>query len=168
MRNRKEHPLNGARHTTFLQRVCAALDDAEVAYALVGGQAVALHGVVRGTIDVDLVLRWQRRVVEAAEIALRQLGLVPQLPITAADVLAHRDEYVQQRNLIAWNFHNPRAPMEQVDIIIAYDLSDKKVDRIALPTGTAAVLSAPALIDMKRASGRPQDIEDAEALEKLG
>ena len=152
---------------TFLQRVCAALDDAGVAYALVGGQAVALHGVVRGTVDVDLVLRWQPQVVEAAEAALQKLGLVSQLPITAADVLAHRDEYVEQRNLVAWNFYNPRAPLEQVDIIITYDLADAHVDRIALAAGAVAVLSVPALIDMKRASGRPQDLEDASALEKM-
>ena len=38
---------------TFLQRVCTALDDAGVPYALVGGQAVALQGVVRATVDVD-------------------------------------------------------------------------------------------------------------------
>lgn len=153
---------------TFLQRVCAALDDAGVAYALVGGQAVALHGVVRGTVDVDVVLRWRRQVVESAEAALRKLGLVSRLPITAADVFAHRDEYVQQRNLIAWSFDNPHAPMEQVDIIITYDLVDKEVDRIALADRAVAVLSVPALIEMKRASGRPQDIEDARALEKLG
>lgn len=127
-----------------------------------------LQGVVRGTVDVDVVLRWRRQVVESAEAALRKLGLVSQLPITAADVFAHRDEYVQQRHLTAWNFHNPSAPMEQVDIIITYDLADQQVDRIALADGAAAVLSVPALIEMKRASGRPQDIEDAQALERLG
>lgn len=153
---------------TFLQRVCAAFDDAGVAYALVGGQAVALHGVVRGTVDVDVVLRWRREALESAEAALRKLGLVPRLPITAADVFAHREEYVRQRNLIAWSFDNPRAPMEQVDIIITYDLLGKEVDRIALADRAVAVLSVPALIEMKRASGRPQDIEDARALEKLG
>ena len=153
---------------TFLQRVCTALDDAGVAYALVGGQAVALQGVLRGTMDVDVVLRWQRHIVESAEAALHKLGLVSQLPITAADVVAHREEYVEQRNLIAWNFYNPHTPMEQVDIIINYDLADKEVDRIALSDSTVAVLSVPALIEMKRASGRRQDLEDAQALEKLG
>ena len=32
--------------------MCRALADADVDYAVVGGHAVALHGVVRGTIDV--------------------------------------------------------------------------------------------------------------------
>lgn len=152
---------------TFLQRVCTALDDAGVPYALVGGQAVALQGVVRATVDVDVVLLWQRQIVESAEAALQKLGLVSQLPITAAEVVANREEYIQQRNLVAWNFYNPHAPMEQVDIIITYDLADKQVDRVALSDSTVAVLSVPALIEMKRASGRRQDMEDAQALECL-
>lgn len=152
---------------TFLERVCRAFDDAGVDYAIVGGQAVALHGVVRGTVDVDVALRWTPEVVAAAEAALRKLGLVSRLPVTAADVCAHRDRYVRERNLVAWNFHNPQAPLEQVDVIISCDLAGKPVSRIALGGGSAAVLSAAALIEMKRASGRPQDVEDARALEKL-
>ena len=152
---------------TFLQRVCRAFDDAGVDYALVGGQAVALHGVVRGTLDVDVALRWERPVVAAAEAALRKMGLVSRLPITAADVFAHRDRYVKERNLIAWNFFNPGAPLEQVDVIVSCDLAGKPVTRIAVAGVSVAVLSVTALIDMKRASGRPQDLEDARALEKL-
>ena len=152
---------------TFLERVCRAFDDAGVDYAIVGGQAVALHGVVRGTLDVDVALRWEPEVVAAAEGALRKLGLVSRLPVAAADVVAHRDRYVRERNLTAWNFHNPHAPLEQVDVVISYDLAGKPVSRIAMGGGSVAVLSAAALIEMKRASGRPQDLEDAGALEKL-
>lgn len=152
---------------TFLERVCTALDAAGVPYALVGGQAVALQGAVRGTMDVDVVLHWRRQAVERAEAALQGLGLVSRLPVTAADIFARRQEYVEKRHLIAWNFYSPQAPMEQVDVIISYDLAGKPVDRIALADATVAVLSVPALIDMKRRSGRPQDIEDVRALEKL-
>ena len=152
---------------TFLECVCRALDDAGVEYALVGGHAVALHGAVRGTVDVDVVLRWERQVVAAAEGALRKLGLVSQLPISAEDVVDHRHRLVHERNLIGWHFYNPRAPMEQVNIVIAYDLAGKQVARIPVANGSVPVLAVPALIAMKRASGRPQDIEDATALEKL-
>ena len=152
---------------TFLERVCRAFDDAGVDYAIVGGQAVALHGAVRGTVDVDVALRWAPEVVAAAEGALLELGLVSRLPVTAADVCAHRDRYVRERNLTAWSFHNPQAPLEEVDVIVPYDLAGKPVSRIAMGDGSVAVLSVAALIEMKRASGRPQDLEDARALEKL-
>lgn len=38
---------------TFLNQICHALQTNRVRYALVGGYAVALHGAVRGTVDVD-------------------------------------------------------------------------------------------------------------------
>ena len=41
----------------FIHEVCAVLAKAKVPYAIVGGYAVALHGVMRGTVDVDVVIR---------------------------------------------------------------------------------------------------------------
>lgn len=151
---------------TFLEHVCRALGDAGVDYAVVGGQAVALHGVVRGTIDVDVALRWSSSMLSRAEAALRGIGLVSQLPLTAAEVFEHRDDYVADRNLAAWSFHDPSAPLRQVDIVIAYDLAGKRTERIELDDGTACVLAIGDLIDMKRRTGRAQDVADVEALRK--
>jgi hypothetical protein len=36
------------------ERVCRKLSKCNVPYAIVGGHAVALHGAVRSTIDIDL------------------------------------------------------------------------------------------------------------------
>lgn len=151
---------------TFLECVCRALGDADVDYAVVGGQAVALHGVVRGTIDVDVALRWSSSMLARAEAALRGIGLVSQLPLTAADVFEHRDDYVANRNLVAWNFHDPNAPLRQVDVVIAYDLAGKQTEHVELAGGTARVLAVGDLIEMKRRSGRTQDLADVEALRK--
>ena len=104
---------------SFLTRVGAALDAAKVRYALVGGYAVALHGAVRGTVDVDVILAWNRRTLRAAEQALQGLGLVSRLPITADEVFRFRDEYIRNRNLIAWNFYNPKDLTEQLDVVIS-------------------------------------------------
>ena len=45
----------------FLTRVTQALSDHQVPYAIVGGHAVALHGALRGTVDIDFVIRWQKK-----------------------------------------------------------------------------------------------------------
>ncbi|MFU8821811.1 MAG: hypothetical protein ACNA8G_09680 [Gammaproteobacteria bacterium] len=152
---------------TFLSRVSNALEAAGVRYALVGGYAVALHGAVRGTVDVDFVLRWSLRDLEAAEAALGSIGLVSRLPVTAGEVFRFRDEYIRNRNLIAWNFYNPRDFSEQVDIIISEDLKGKRRVRMETLAGPVQVLSRRDLIAMKRASDRPQDLADVQALEKL-
>lgn len=152
---------------SFLHRVCAALASQGIRYALVGGHAVALHGAVRGTVDVDIALAWNQHTLQAAEQALQAIGLVSRLPVTAADVFAFRDEYITQRNLIGWNFYNPDNLTEQVDIVINYDLTGRRLKRIATAGGTLIVLGLADLIMMKRASGRPQDLEDVNALEQL-
>ncbi len=136
-------------------------------YAIVGGHAVALHGAVRGTVDIDLAIAWNRKNLVAAEKALNQVGLVSRLPVTAGDIFNFRKEYIENRNLIAWNFYNPNDLSEQVDIVITYDLKGKRTKRIQLSNGSVQILDLKELIKMKRKSARPQDIEDVLALEKL-
>jgi hypothetical protein len=152
---------------SFLYRVCSALQDAGVRYALAGGYAVALHGAVRGTVDVDLVINWNRKFLTAAENALNRMGLVSRLPISAGDLFQFRQEYIDNRNLTAWNFYNPQDLSEQVDIIITYDLKGTRTTKVQTADGPVTILALRSLIEMKRQSGRPQDVEDVKALEKL-
>jgi len=152
---------------TFLERVCAVLNKSRVRYVLVGGYAVALHGAIRGTLDIDVALRWTKHDLAKTEEALQKIGLVSRLPITAQNVFEYRDEYIQNRNLISWDFHNLADPSEQLDIVINFDAKGKRAVYKRLSTTSVPVLNIRDLIDMKKASGRPQDIEDIKALERL-
>lgn len=151
----------------FINRVCKALAQQNVRYAVVGGYAVALHGAVRGTMDVDIAINWDLNTLRQTEKALKEIGLVSRLPVSADDVFQFRDEYITNRNLVAWNFYKPEDASQLVDIIITYDLKDKGRQRLHTAAGPIHVLQLNELIRMKRKSGRPQDIEDADALEKL-
>jgi len=151
----------------FIDRLCRALAEAGVRYAIVGGYAVALHGAVRGTMDVDIAINWDLSTLRKAEAVLVGLGLNSRLPISAEDVFRFRDEYINKRRLIAWNFYDPKNLANQVDVIITYDLKGRKRKPLQTPAGTVHILNIDDLIQMKRESGRKQDIEDAQALEKL-
>lgn len=151
----------------FIHKVCAALENARIPYAVVGGYAVALHGAIRGTIDVDIVIKWSLKNLQKVESVLKELGLVSLHPINADSVFHFRDEYIQNRNLIAWNFYDSSNHANQIDIIINYDLTHAKVKTVCTPSGRIKILSRDDLIRMKRASGRPQDLIDAEALGSL-
>jgi hypothetical protein len=151
----------------FVEKVCQSLAGHGVRYALVGGYAVALHGAVRGTVDVDIVIDWTLKALRKTEMALNSLGLVSRLPLSVDDVFAYRDEYVKNRNLIAWNFHNPADGSQQVDVVITYDLTGKRRYRVPTASGPIFLLVKEDLLDMKKASGRPQDLADVEALERL-
>ncbi|MEI8366656.1 MAG: hypothetical protein WCF65_09605 [Parachlamydiaceae bacterium] len=151
----------------FIHDVCTALDIAKIPYAIVGGYAVALHGAVRGTIDVDIAITWTLKNLEHIEKALKKMGLVSLLPIDSNSLFHFRDEYMKERNMIAWNFYDPRNPVHQIDIIINYDLRNGHIKTITTPSGKVKVLARQDLIAMKKASGRPQDLEDVKALESL-
>jgi hypothetical protein len=151
----------------FINKVCHALEQNGVRYAIVGGYAVALHGAVRGTMDVDIAITWDLNSLRKTEAALSEIGLVSRLPVSAGEVFQFRDEYISNRNLIAWNFYNPEDFSQQVDVIITYDLKGKGRQRLQTRSGSLQILRLTELIQMKRESGRPQDLEDVKALEKL-
>lgn len=117
--------------------------------------------------DVDIVIDWDLHSLLKTEKALQRMHLVSRLPVGAEDVFRFRDEYVRNRNLIAWNFYNPADVAQQVDIIITYDLKGNSRTRRDSKEGAIQVLGLEELIGMKKASGRPQDLEDIKALEKL-
>jgi len=128
---------------------------------------VALHGAIRGTVDIDVVINIDKSQFLAAEQALSAIGLHSRLPVSAAEVFDFREEYISNKNLIAWSFYNPTNPLEVVDILITHDL--KKIRTISKKVGQLklCVASIPDLIAMKKQASRPQDLEDIKALEKL-
>ncbi|MDH5693799.1 MAG: hypothetical protein OEZ47_11910 [Gammaproteobacteria bacterium] len=151
----------------FIQKVLMALEEAKLPYALVGGYAVALHGAVRGTVDVDLVIRLESADFEKVEQIFKKLGLVPRLPVSAKEVFEFRVEYIENRNLIAWTFLNPNLPSELVDVIITEDLRDMRVVNKKAIGMNIKLASIEDVIRMKKKAARPQDLLDVEALEKL-
>jgi hypothetical protein len=122
---------------------------------------------VRGTVDVDIALQWNLKNLRNAESALHAIGLTSRLPISAADVFQFRDEYINNRNLIAWNFVDLKNPAHQVDIIINYDLSGHKTETVNAGDWRIKILALDDLIAMKRSSGREQDLADIKSLEYL-
>jgi hypothetical protein len=151
----------------FIHRIVTAFRTGRVKFAIAGGYAVALHGAVRGTVDLDLVLEISASNYKSAEEALNRVGLVSRLPVNSEQVFAFRNEYIKNKNLVAWSFWNPSNPAEIVDIIITDNLKNFKIVVIKSGGIGLPVISRPDLIRMKRKSGRPQDIEDVRALEAL-
>lgn len=143
-------------------------ENAKLKYVIVGGYAMALHGLVRATMDVDLVLRLRLSDFQLAEKLLAELGLHSRLPIRAEDIVKMRKEFIENRNLLAWSFVDYRNPSRQVDILITTDLKDLKIERIAVAKRKIAVASLKELLKMKLESGRPQDLIDVKNIkEKL-
>lgn len=151
----------------FIKRLVRALDRFGVQYAIVGGYAVALHGAVRGTIDIDIVINIDDANTQRVTQALTSLGLVSRIPVGPKEIVQFRKEYIELRNMVAWSFVNPNLPIESVDIIITHDLSEIKTCKKSIGDLPVTIIDRTSLIAMKRAAGRRQDLEDVSALEKI-
>lgn len=151
----------------FLIKVCDALEENGVNYAIAGGYAVALHGAVRGTIDIDLVIPLEVEQYAKTEKALLGLGLVARHGLSSEEVFDQRVSLMKDKNLVAWSFYNVKRPVEIVDIIITHDLLKFTSEQVRIGRKMVNMLDIPSLIEMKSKSGRVQDNLDIEALEKL-
>jgi hypothetical protein len=152
----------------FLLKVVRAFQSARVEFALCGGQAVALHGALRGTVDVDFVVKLGPANLERAEKVLtKDLALVSRIPIRSAEMAKFRLEYIKKRNLKAWSFVDPTRLSDVVDLVITNDLAELSVVHKEAWGQKIPVVSIGDLIAMKRESGRPQDLADVEALEMI-
>jgi uncharacterized protein (DUF1330 family) len=75
-----------------IERVLAALERAGVRYLVVGGVAVVLHGFLRTTADLDLVIQLDPANVRRALDALTDLGYQPRAPVPAESEAPFHDQ----------------------------------------------------------------------------
>ncbi len=152
----------------LLYEIVDSFGENKLPYAIVGGVALALHGLVRATVDVDLVLCLKQEDFEKAEKALAQIGLKSRLPVRAEDIIKMRKEYINNRNLLAWSFVDYKNPHRQVDILITHDMRKLRTQTMSLAGKKIKVITLEELLKMKLKAGRPQDLIDAENIkEKL-
>jgi hypothetical protein len=130
-----------------------------VEYLVVGAHALAAHGIVRATKDLDV---WIRPSVDNAPRALRALAAfgAPLHDLTEADL--------GTEGLV---FQIGIAPI-RIDVITKIDgvaFADAWSERVQTRFGDqpTAVLSLRHLIQNKRAAGRLQDLADLEQLQRL-
>ena len=151
----------------LILKLAQAFDKEDLDYCIVGGMAVVLQGIARGTVDIDLVINLSLKDFQLAERTLLSMGFHSRLPIDAKMTFQFRQEYIEKRNLIAWSFFNPQSPIDIVDILITENCKKIKTDLISVAGYKIKVASIPDLIRMKSKTGRPQDAEDVKMLKEL-
>ena len=138
---------------------------AEIRFVLVGGLAVGAWGHVRGTKDVDLVPDSSAENLEKLAGLLRELGgkvEVGDRMLTADAISTFLS--TGDRTLVATDLGRVDVlqGLPQVPSFAALDAAATDVDIGGL---TVRVCSLDHLLAMKRASERPRDRDDLEALE---
>jgi len=147
-----------------LLQLFPALDRHGVDYVLVGGVAINLHGLVRGTDDVDLFIRPEADNVEKVKRALREVWDDPEIDSIAPGDLT--GEYATVR-------YGPPVDEMVVDLIPrlgdAFQYEDLEATTHVLDGVPVRIATPRMLYRMKRDTLRPDDRRDAERLlERFG
>jgi hypothetical protein len=158
---------------TDLERIFAALEASGARYLVVGGVAVVLHGHLRFTADLDLVLAMDPANLRRALDALSALGYRPRAPVSPDEFLdpATRKRWIEEKRMTVLSFASPVMPTTEVDLFAAepfpFEAAYQRALHAQIQGIVVTVASLPDLIALKRSAGRPQDLEDVQILEAI-
>jgi hypothetical protein len=145
------------------ERILQALARQGVDYVLVGGLAVQTHGHTRTTFDVDILPRPEPGNLTRLASALRSLDARVLNPGSEALEI---DAAMLPRATL-WQFSTPHGPIDVLHDAPGAppykDLRDRALE-VSLGQIVVPVAGRDDLISMKRASGRPIDLEDLAVL----
>lgn len=158
-----------------LEQIVRVLNDAPARFLVVGGLAVVIHGYLRFTADVDLVLEPDPEARRRALRALAGLGYAPRVPVpieSFADAEQIR-RWTEGKGMLVFKLYSEAHRETDVDLMLGmpFDFeaaySRSRRERIESDL-VMTVLPRRELLEMKRAAGRQKDLDDIEALEIIG
>jgi hypothetical protein len=140
-----------------LRELLLAFNENGVEYLVVGGYAVGIHAEPRATKDLDIFIHPNQTNAEAVYRALATYG-APLAGVTPADFCSDPNSVFQ--------VGQPPLRVDILQQIDGIDFDDAWRRRIEASLGDVSVhvISADDLIRNKLASGRLQDLADAEAI----
>ncbi len=138
--------------------ITSALNEAGIEYAVCGGWAMAIHGLPRATMDIDLLV--------AADDVKKIWGIAQTLGYDVEGLPLHFEIEIRRISKI----DRESKKLITLDLLLVGDNSVDiwaKREEVKWREGTTWVVSKDGLIKMKRIAGRPQDLLDIEKLQEV-
>lgn len=142
--------------------------DLDVNYVVIGGVAAILHGVLRATFDLDVVIDFDEKNVAKIIKVLEEFNLKPTVPIDPAELsdAIKRKEWQEKKNARVINFIDPEG-IYRLDVALIYNYGEIKPLKITIDGVSVYVVGKEKLIQMKKAAGRDIDLRDIQYLQEL-
>jgi predicted nucleotidyltransferase len=137
--------------------VCGLLNEAGVTYVVVGGFALAFHGVVRATKDIDILIE------PTLENAARALKALEELPFGIARELDPSDVVANPITIIG---DDPRVDLLTLAWSVRYADAAPKAQRVEIDGVEVPFADLDTLIRTKQ-TDRLQDKADVDNLEQV-
>jgi predicted nucleotidyltransferase len=150
-------PRRGVTPRAVAVQVCAALNQAGAKYLVIGGVACVLHGYVRATTDVDILIARTKANAERVLRGLATVGYGFAAEWSASEILARPITVIGD---------DPAVDVFTVAWRVKYDDAAKRSSEVSLGGVTIPLIGIEDLIETKR-TGRLQDAADIEVLEEI-
>ena len=156
-----------------IPNILRALADTGVQFVLVGGVAVQLHGFVRATLDLDLVLAMDDANLTKFIDVAKKFGLAPIIPVSIDSLKNAKqiDQWHKEKGMLAFALREPQVSGSVIDVLVrpevTFDALQVDASTVDLFGRSVKVASIEHLLFMKRIANRPKDRIDVEALEKI-
>src|SRR5262245_36130070 len=100
--------------------IVAGLNANQVQYLIVGGLAVVVHGYIRFTADVDLLLSVEPDNLKRAVEALKALGYRPRAPVDFDDFVdqSKREQWAQEKNMTVFSLFSDVHQETEIDLFL--------------------------------------------------
>ncbi len=157
-----------------LEMIVSTLNQAGARYLIAGGLAVNAHGYVRYTKDIDLFIALDPQNVIASLRALMTIGFRPRVPVTPEQFAQpeQRELWRREKGMVVLQLWSDQHEATPIDVFVTEPLPfveeyGRAPQFEIAPDLWAPFVSLEGLITMKRAAGRPQDLEDVRRLGRL-
>jgi cellobiose-specific phosphotransferase system component IIB len=140
-----------------LAELISALDENEIEYAVCGGLALAIHGFVRATVDIDVLI--QPESLEKAYQAAAEKGF----DIRGLDI-SFKERAVEIRRVSKIDDNSEVLSLDLLLVTPQVEDVWRTRETIDFLGKRLWVVSREGLVKMKRLAGRPQDLADIERL----
>jgi hypothetical protein len=156
-----------------IEAVAGALNAHQVRFLVVGGLAVAAHGYIRFTADLDVVIQLDAANVREAFAALAEVGYRPTVPVTGEQFgnESVRSGWIAEKGMVVLNFWSDLHRDTPLDVFVSepFDFDSEYQEGLQQELFPGVTLHFPkfeTLIQMKLAAGRQKDLNDVDSLRK--
>jgi hypothetical protein len=141
-----------------LSQIISALEENEIEYAVCGGLALAIHGLARATLDIDILIQ-----PESLEKAYK-VGAENGFDIRGLDI-SFKERAVEIRRVSKIDENGEVLSLDLLLVTPHVEDVWETRESIYFLGSKLSVVSREGLIKMKVLAGRPQDLADIERLE---
>ena len=153
--------------------ILAELERRDVRFVVAGGVAAVLHGRLRMTNDLDLVLDMGDANLVRAGLAIAALEYRPRPPVSWQQFCdpTQRMAWQTERNMVVLSLWSERFRATELDLFLEPPLPTERLfgnaEVLRLQGVAVPVICIEDLIACKRIAGRPIDLDDIAALEAI-